>query len=249
METKRLLGLLLVAVSAGVPHPQQRPAPGQESPANRMLHSSEAVQLAYFNQRLNEGLRVDEEVNAIDLLILSRSSLVLPMMERKIEEVLKSPDPLECFTDKTVDPQRFVDIAAASIAWSGDEQALKEISKLVAIDEKRFGSLVRNTLFGALNRRNPFVVAYRGLEIGNPAVDKRILAWVEEVFDTKVEFALGQLKHWWAEAMVEKYGRVPLEIDWIDDPIASRIKRELVNSVHDDMVRLASEAYDKQAKE
>jgi len=248
METKRLLGVLFVAMTAVAPHAQQRYAFGQESPASRMLRASEAVQVTYFNQRLNEGLRVDKEVNAIDLLILSRSSLVLPMMERKIEEVLKSPEPLECFTDKTVDPQTFVDIAAASIAWSGDEQALKEISKLVAIDERRFGVLVRNTLFAAQNRRNPFVVAYRGLEIGNPVVDKRILAWVEEELEAESKFAFGDFKPWWGEAMVEKYGRVPLEIDWIDDPIASRIKRDLASSVHDDVFRFAAEARDKQTK-
>jgi hypothetical protein len=78
-----------------------------------------------------------------------RATVLVPLIERKIGEVLRSTDPLERFTDKTVDPQRFVSIAALSIAWSGDEQALKEIGKLIAIDEKRFGTLVRNTLLAA----------------------------------------------------------------------------------------------------
>jgi hypothetical protein len=221
--------------------------PEQESLANRIPRMSEADQLSYLDRRLNEGLRPVPD-DAVDVLILSRSSLVLPIMERKIEEVLKSSDPLECFTDKTADPKWFVDVAALSIAWSGDEQALKEISKLIAIDGKRFGRLVRNTMLAAQNRRNPFVVAYRGLDLGDPAVDKRILAWVEEHLDTKVEFALGQIHHWWAEAMVERYGGVPLEVQWVDDPIASRISRQLADSVHDEIFRLAAEARDKQAK-
>jgi hypothetical protein len=247
MDTRRFLQVVLVVVSAGAPHAQQRYVPGPEPLARRMLRSSEADQVAYFNQRLNEGLRVDE-IDAIDLLILSRSSLVLPMMERKVEEVLKSRDPLECFTDKTVDPQRFVSVAAASIAWSGDEQALRALSKLIAIDEKRFGVFIQNTMASAETRRNPFVVAYSGLDIGDPAVDKGILAWVEEQFGNKTDFWLGQLKHWWAEAMVERYGGVPLEMHWVDDPIASRINRQLADSVHDDIFRLAAEAREKQAK-
>jgi hypothetical protein len=117
-------------------------------------------------------------IEPLGVLIRTRGSLVLPMMERKIEEVLKSSSPLDCFTDKTVDPQRFVDLAASNIAHAGDEYALKEVSKLIALDEKRFDLLVRNTLLAAENRRNPFAVAYRGFEIGDPAVDKRIVAWV-----------------------------------------------------------------------
>jgi len=183
------------------------------------------------------------------VLILNRSSLVLHVVERKIEEVSRSTDPLECFIDKTVDPKWSVDMAASSIARSGDEQALKEISKLIATDEKRFGTLVRNTLFAAQNRRNPLVVAYRGFDFGDPAVDKRMVAWVETQFDTRVEFAFRQLKHWWAKAMVERYGGVPTETQWLDGPIASRIKRAPSGSLHDDMFRLAAEARSGQAKE
>jgi hypothetical protein len=237
--------LVVIGASAWAAPAQERNLPGPEPLSRYILRMSEADQLAQLNTRLNEGLR---DTDGVDMLVLNRSSLALPVIERKIEEVLKSPDPRECFTDKAVDTERFLAVAASMIADASDEQALKEISKLIAIDEKRFGRLVRNTMLAAQNRRNPFVVAYRGLDLGDPAVDKRILAWVEEHLDTKVEFALGQIHHWWAEAMVERYGGVPLEIQWVDDPIASRISRQLADSVHDEIFRLAAEARDKQAK-
>jgi hypothetical protein len=225
----------------------QRPEPATESLANRILRMSEAEQIAYTNSVLGRGLPADE-TSPLVMLILNRSSLVLPIMERKIEEVLKSASPLDCFTDKTVDPQRFVDLAARSIAYAGDEQALKEISKLIAIDERRFGILVRNTLVSVHSTRNPFEVAYRGFEIGAAAVDKRIMAWVETQFENQTEFAQGQLKHSWANAMAKKYGGAPNEVNWVTDPIASRIRPALAASLHDEVMRLAAEASEKPSK-
>jgi hypothetical protein len=209
----------------------------------------EPEQMAYINSVLDQGLQVDN-TDPLIVLISVRSSLVLPMMERKIEEVMKSSSPLDLFADKTIDPQRFVDVAASNIAYAGDEYALTAASKLIALDEKRFDLLVRNTLAAAQNRRNPFTVAYRGFEIGDPAVDKRIVAWAGTQFAQSlgIEFAQGQLKHWWAEAMAEKYGRVPNESDWADDPIASRIKPELAASLHDEILQLAAEAFEKRVK-
>jgi hypothetical protein len=246
METRSFMRIFVIAAaSACAAQAQAGISPGQEPLSRYILRMSEADQLAQLNTRLNEGLR---DTDGVDMLVLNRSSLALPVIERKIEEVLRSPDPRECFTDKTVDTERFLAVAASMIADASDEQALKEISKLIAIDEKRFGRLVRNTMLSAQNRRNPFVVAYRGLDLGDPAVDKRILAWVEEQYGNKTEFWLGELNHWWAEALVERYGRVPLEIQWVDDPIASRIDRQLADSLHDEIFRLAAEARDKQAK-
>jgi hypothetical protein len=88
---------------------------------------SDADQVSYVSSRLDHGLAIVDD-DAMDVLVLSRSSLVLPMLEKKIEEVLRSPHPLDCFTDKNADPQFAVDMAAATIAYAGDEQSLKETS-------------------------------------------------------------------------------------------------------------------------
>jgi hypothetical protein len=136
------------------------------------------------------------------------------------------------------------------IPGAGDEYALKEASKLIALDEKRFDLLVRNTLLSASVRRNPFAVAYRGFAIGDPAVDKRIVAWAGSQLAQSLgtEFVQGQLMHWWAEAMAGKYGAAPTEVNWVNDPIASRIDPALAGSLHDEVLRLGAEAFEKGAK-
>jgi hypothetical protein len=75
--------------------------------------------------------------------MVNKSPLVLPLVEKKIEQVLKSASPRECFTDETVDPNRFVVVASWGMANTGSEQALVEVAKLIKLDEKRFGQLRR----------------------------------------------------------------------------------------------------------
>jgi hypothetical protein len=67
-----------------------------------------------------------------------RATSLLPVLERRIEEALKSPNPLDPFTDKMADPKRAINLAAATIAYAADGLALEEISKLLAIDDGRF---------------------------------------------------------------------------------------------------------------
>ncbi len=101
---------------------------------------------------------------------------------------------------------------------------------------------------GTARTTEPFPVAYRGFEIGDPAVDKKIAAWIELQFANKTEFSQRQLKSWWAEAMAEKYGAAPTEVNWANDPIATRFRPELAASLHDEILQLGREAFEKRAK-
>jgi hypothetical protein len=94
MNIRSLLQFALAAVSAELGIAQQQPAPRQESLANRIVRMSEAEQIAYTNSVLDQGMQVDDG-EPLGVLIRARRSLVLPMMERKIEEVLKSEAPLD----------------------------------------------------------------------------------------------------------------------------------------------------------
>lgn len=246
MDTRHFSRLALASASIAVAVARQQ-APAQQTLANRILRMSEDEQVAYTNSILDQGMQIDE-TDTLGMLILNRSSLVLPMMERKIEEVLKSASPLDCFTYKSVDPQKFVELAASNIAYAGDEEALKQASKLIAIDEKRFGRVVLQTMLSVRGTRNAFIIAYHGFEIGDPAVDKRLIAWFVLQFDNKTVFAQGPLRHGWAEAMVDKYGGAPTEAEWEADPIASRITPELAASLHDEIFQLGAEAAEKHAK-
>lgn len=186
-------------------------------------------------------------------LILNRSSVTLPVIEQKIEEVLRSRSPLDSFSDKSVDPQKFVGIAALAITESGDVQALKEASKLMKVDEKRFGWMVAKTLLTARTYRNPFTVAYGGFDIGDAAIDSRMVPWFESQFSqaeailrqSDTDFEIREQKRWWAEALVEKYRGVPTERQWLADPLASRLSQVRAAGLHDDVIHLAAQAIQK----
>src|SRR5208283_4813006 len=204
------------------------PAYGQDHAWQRLLAADEAEQTAWVNAHLSKGMPPSDE---FAMLILNRSEITLPVIEEKIEEVLRSPSPAECFTDKSVDPRKFVDDAAAAITSVANVRSLKESSRLIKLDEKRFGWMVERTLIGAQSGHNPFPLVYEGVELGDPAIDSRISIWLQALFADKgppppgpgmaagAEAVILQRNGRLAEAMVERYGGVPTESQWLADPI------------------------------
>ena len=103
--------------------------------------------------------------------------------------------------------------------------------------------------YRAQNQGNPFELAYRGFAIGDPKVDKQIVAWAEEMLTQDLDHEeYGRFKPWWAEALAQKYGKTPFEVLWVEDPIASKLSRKLADALHNDMFRLVSEANEKREK-
>ena len=199
-------------------------------------------------------------------LVRRRQAVSLPLIEKKIEQVIASASPSDCFTDKSVDPQKFVALAAIVIAYEGDELALREVSKLVRLDEQRFGPLVGRTLQEAEHHRpgNPFLLAYRGFELGDPSVDRGIANWAEAQLGDKMPGLLGggkvlrwdpipearvrQIRDWWAEAMIGRYGGLPTEDEWRRDPIVSRLRPSQADLLHNDMIRRMLETIERLQK-
>jgi hypothetical protein len=101
---------------------------GQETEpvSSRILKWTETEQIAWLNTYLGDGMPPSD---ALAMLVLNKSSIALPVLEKKIEEILGSKSPQELFTNPSADPQRVADLAAAAIAYPGDEQALREESK------------------------------------------------------------------------------------------------------------------------
>lgn len=58
-----------------------------------------------------------------------------------------------------------------------------------------------------------------------------------------------ELKRKWAPAMVDRYGGVPAEAQWSDDPIVRRLRSSRAEQLHNDMIRLAVETMEKRAKQ
>jgi hypothetical protein len=232
---------------------------GQEPEAEwrRMLKASEPEQTAWIKSHLQAGMPGS---SVFTMLILNRSEIALPPIEQKIEEVLHSPSPTECFSGAAVDPQKFVGRAAMAITEAGNIRSLKEASKLIRIDEKRFGWMVEGTLLQARSYGNPFTLAYLGFELGDPAVASRITAWVQDQLADKgppptypgaaegAEAVTRERRGLLAGALVARYGDVPTEKEWADDPIISRLPSANAALLHDGVMRAAIEVMQKRMK-
>jgi hypothetical protein len=175
----------------------------------------------------------ENRADQMTMLVINKSAVVVPLLEARIEEMLNSPTPR----------QKAVDIASEMIAYAGNVQSLDAISKLSAIDAKRFGKLVGRTLDNAMNYGNPFTVAYRAFDLGDEGVSQSVASWCDSSLKTD------RMKRLWAEAMVDKYGKVPEETEWSNDPIASRLSGGERERLRESVIRFASEVRAKRSKQ
>jgi hypothetical protein len=172
-------------------------------------------------------------------------------MEQKIEQVLRSTSPSECFTEGSVNPVVFVSLAAETIAYAGNAEAVRQIGKLIKLDEKRFGDLVDRALMEAEDARggNPYVLAYQGLELGDPLVQKRVYAWFQARLVDKDEYRLRDLRKFWAEALVDRYGGAPTGSQWAADPFVSRVNPSDEPALHKAMLGLTIDVVQRRQKQ
>jgi hypothetical protein len=207
-----------------------------------LQHMTDAEVEAWVRDKLDSGLPFGDGLVSPTVF---KSAVTVPLIEAKIEEVLRSNNPASCFSTPNVDPKIFVRDAAHLIEGAGDETALKAASQLMRIDEARFSGIVSMTLYSVPGNRNRFTVAYRGFAIGDPAVDRRIGEWAETILAQED----GQsTKKAWAEAMLEKYGVVPNTEQWATDPIATRLSQKTLELVRESVTRLAVEALEKRTR-
>src|SRR5262249_42606195 len=153
--------------------------------------------------------------------------------------------PQECFTSNDIDPQRVIGGSMGMISSAGNFLALKEASRLLKLDEKRFDRMVPVIMDIAINEReNVFTLAYRGFELGEPAVSNRLAEWAEGKLRDSVAITPHGLGNQWAVALVDRYRGVPTGPEWMSDPIVSNMEPELAASIHDGVYRLMFAAWD-----
>ena len=225
-----------------------QPAARQENPVDRINRMSDGERLALAKSALDQGMPTGDLGTAVYGLAQAHTPLILPLIERKIEECLSAPAILDCFTDKTVNAERSIFWMADAITRAGNQEALLEAGKLIKLDEKRFDFMVKKTLSAAADH-NPFTLAYQGFDLGDPAIDKRIVAWADDWLSQELPHVGNpvydgvtiDLRHQWAEAMVERYGGVPTPAQWTLDPIVSRVKPATSGLLYRDVHRFAAE--------
>jgi len=196
-----------------------------DEPARKILELTDVEQIQFVRSTLEEGLP-ESRADRMTMLTINRSTITLPLIEESIEQALKLEPP----------SQKFVEVAAELIAYAGDENALNAIVKLVRIDKSRFARLVGRALTHSANWRNPFTLAYRSLQMGDETVSQSTTTWVESVLTSN------RMRRAWAEAMLEKYGKIPGEAEWTLDPIISRLKGRVSSELRQSILRFAAEA-------
>jgi hypothetical protein len=75
--------------------------------------------------------------------------------------------------------------------------------------------------------------------MGDEAVAQYTTTWVESAL------ASNRMQRTWAEAMLDRYGKVPGESEWATDPIVSRLKERVSPELRQSVMRLAAEAQSK----
>jgi hypothetical protein len=196
-----------------------------------ILQMSEAEQVEFAKSVLEQHFP-ENEGDRFSLLLVNRSALVVPLIEAKIEAELASAKRSE----------RFIDLAAAMIAYVGDEQSVRAVSKLIRIDERRFGPLVGRTLDNAGKWHNPFGAAYQALDLGDGTVPGYTIAWAETALTSN------RMQRMWAEAMLVRYGKVPGDDEWAVDPIASRLSDRASPELRRTVLSLAEDAQRKRER-
>ena len=237
MNTTKVLAIFTLAAATGMA--QQSAGLTMDKEAAHLLKLSEAEQKAYVNSAFDHGLP-QATVNTVTTLIRERSATLAPVLGDRVVEALKSPKPIDCFVDKTVDPQASIMAAASAIAYAADENALKELAKILAVDDRRFGWLIGYALSDG-GSRNFFPVAYKGLEIRSAPLEAKMIAWIDKQIQDDPDAADSQLKTWWADALVERLGHAASATDWANDPLVKKIKPELAQLERDPVLQLSAQ--------
>jgi len=232
MQITKSLAILAIAASAAL-------AQAPSSEVARLLKLSDAEQKAYVNSAFDHGLP-QASVDSVTSLIRARSAVLAPVLGDRIVEALKSKSPIDCFTDKTVEPAAAIMAAASAIAYAADANALKELARFLAIDDRKFGWLVGYALSDG-GSRNFFPVAYKGYEIASAPLEARMTTWIEKQLQEDYTLNEPKLPTWWAAAMVERLGHAPGPADWADDPIVKKLKPEVTQPIRADVLKIAAE--------
>jgi hypothetical protein len=209
-----------------------------DPPLNGVLQLTEAEQTDFASSYINRGMPQDASANTFAYLVTYRSSTVIPMIERKIENVLSSTSPSRLFSNESVDPRIFVARAGGTIAYVGNIEAIRAVASLMKIDKGQFDHLVAETLGNALRMsQNPMSVAYEALGLADPDLDPLIVNWASSALASpEAEWAAVRPL---AQAMLIRYAAVPTDAQWMSDPIVSRLPAERARAVHDKVLTLA----------
>ncbi len=194
-------------------------------PSAREILSRPDHELAQFLEETIELRFPKERSDHLTMLLLNRSNLSVPLILRRLETELNSQIPSE----------GFVNAAVEMISYAGNEDALAAVGRLMTINASEFGTYVGRTLDNALHHRNPFTVAYAGIEAGGNQVAERVGIWADSAIGSE------RMQRLWADALADRNSQTFGDAEWLRDPLVARLSRQ-PEGLRERMMSLTAEA-------
>jgi len=151
-----------------------------------------------------------EEADDLYLLVKARPGVAVPVLAEVLRTGLTSGLLARGEAAQVID----------LLSYAADEQSLALLSDLLAeFNVQSLDNAVGRLLDYADGRVNPFVLAYRGMAMGNTKVQRQVVSWVES--------RAGQehgLAGWASAILVNRAGTVALDELLTVDPIIAHMK-------------------------
>jgi hypothetical protein len=133
-------------------------------------------------------------------------------------------------------------IHADALAYVANGLAVDALCDLCAGNADLFCPYLERSLDYAEGRLNPFTLAYRAIARPEATVQDATIHWA----DSMIGFP--HFRQRLAEAMLDRYGKVPSQTEWTTDPIASRLKDRASPELRQSVLRFAAEAQSKRER-
>jgi hypothetical protein len=209
--------------------PLDRPSDTQQASVGRSEQQDVRARLSIVLDRDYSNQPADELL----MLAIQYSDLAVPELKRRL--IANSPQSRKALAGNTA-------IHADALAYVANGLAVDALCDLCSENADLFCPYLERSLDYAEGRSNPFTLAYRAIAKPGAVVQDTVIQWVNSMI------GFPHFRQRLAEAMLDKYGRVPDESVWATDPIASRLKDRASPELRQSVVRLATEAQSKREK-
>lgn len=156
-----------------------------DPPLDGVLQITEAEQTEFASSYIDRGMPPGVSATTFADLVSHRSSIVIPMIERKIENVLSSTSSAGLFSKESIDPTIFAARAGSMIAHAGNIEAIRAVTSLIRINRSRFAHLAVETFGNALRMGlNPMSLGYEALALDDRDLDPLVVNWASSALDS-----------------------------------------------------------------
>jgi hypothetical protein len=227
MRSRFLFAFVLCTVGLAAT-PQDHPSGTQQTNVGKSQQEERDVRT-----RLSILLDRDYSRQSADELLtfaIQHSDIAVPELKRRLSAYSQQ-------SRKTLTGN--AGLHADALAYMANALAVDALCDLCAGNADLFCPYLERSLDYAEGRSNPFTLAYHTVAKPEAVVQGATIHWA----DSMIGFP--HFRQRLAEAMLDRYGKVPGDSEWATDPIASRLKDRASTELRQSVVRLAVEAQNK----